>query len=196
MLTMPNKIFITFLLCSLSFFTLAKSPNWSYPEPYSNESGYLPNGNFYSLIEDEASVKVAFIVGINDTPSSWITNCFKKEEKGILVPACLVQRYIPGEEEDSLKVLIYQNKHVVVFPSMNAVEVNYKVDKNPIVTLDRSYLVSPTVQKKILDNLLGAKKVTYSYKIDKNGKYQTKEAGLAGFKENIEFAKKFVHHNY
>lgn len=174
--------------------TLAQDTKWLYPQPYSIGFNLLTGEKFYNI--SETNKDVIFTVGIKGIPSRWLTKCYQKEDKGILVPTCMVQNISTNTDEKSIVVLINKDKNTVIFGPIVVVEVNYKVDKNPIISLDKYYLVTPSIQNKILKNLLVGDNVIYSYKIEKSKNYQTNKVALTGFKENIEFATKFVQFNY
>lgn len=192
---MLSKIATAFILLSLiSPLTLAQDTKWLYPQPYSTGFNLLIGEKFYNI--SETNKEVIFTVGIKDIPSRWLTKCYQKEDKGILVPTCMVQNISTNTDKKSIVVLIDKDKNTVIFEPIVVVEVNYKVDKNPIISLDKYYFLTPLIQNKILKDLLVGDNVIYSYKTEKSKNYQTNKVALTGFKENMEFAKKFVQFNY
>lgn len=193
---MLSRITAAFILLYLiSPLTLAQDTKWLYPEPYSKGFHILNDEIFYNL--KESNQDATFIIGINGVASKWLTKCYQEKEKGILVPQCMVQNIDTAkEDEKSIVVLVSKDKSTVVFRPIVVVEINYKVDKNQIITLDKYYLMTPSIQRKILKDLLVSNDVIYSYKVEKSKNYRTNKVDLTGFKENIEFANRFVDLNY
>lgn len=181
-------------LSTISFFTLAESGNWIYPEPYSKEYGSLTNDDFFSISKTNDN-KIIYILGKNKIKYPWITICFKGSIKGIPDTMCSIREFERDKEDDQIIVTITRDNKLVGFIPDNLVEINYKVDKKPIISLNGDNYFTSLNQKRILNNLINSSNLTYSYKQNKNSTYTTREVSLLGLKKHIEFAEKIIQSN-
>lgn len=182
------------LLSTISFFTLAESKDWIYPEPYSKKYGSLANEDFFSISKTNDN-KIVYMLGKNKVQYPWITICFKASFKGIPDTICSIRELDSNKEDDQIVLSITKDKKLVGFIPDDFIEINYKVDKKPIVSLNGNNYFTSFNQKRILDSLTTSSNLTYSYKKNKNSTYTTREINLLGLKSHIDFAEKFVQSN-
>lgn len=198
------KILIAFV-CSISpLIVYAEPTEWTIPESYTDGKGFLPDGSFYTLNNDEKG-SLNFLIGFptkdkeDVTVSKWLTKCFKSELKGIPTTACLVQYIDLDKHQRPFSILINKNITTMIFnPEFptETTEINYKIDKNPIFSLTApSYLLNMQAQMKLLSSLLIGEKFIFSYKTKTNNKYRYVNIDLLGLRDSVNFAKKFVNVN-
>lgn len=185
-----KKYILIFTLILSGSSAIAK--NWSYPEPYTEPYGLLPNKSFYLITETEDAVD--FLISFGDDDPYWSTRCTKGLKKGIPTTNCLVQPLKTSNTQDNNLVISFVDsaQPKVIFLPFKIVEVNYKLDSNPIIQLNKYYLFDFKTQQRLLNTVMQAKKLTYSYKVNENSKYVTVHSSLLGLKENLDFAKKFI----
>jgi len=191
---LTKQVISVFFLSTISFFTLAESEKWIYPEPYSKEYGFLTNEDFFSISKTNDN-KVTYILTKNKIPYQWMTICFKGTIKGIPDTMCAIREMESNKEDDQIVITITRDKKLVGFIPDNFIEINYKVDKNPIITLNEDNYFTPLNQKIILSNLIKSSNLTYSYKQKISSTYTTRKVNLLGLKNHIEFAEKFIQSN-
>lgn len=198
------KILIAFT-CSISSLIVYAEPNQlTIPKSYIDGKGLLPNGNFY-MLKNDGKGSITFLLGFIPTEdkeftvSNWVTKCFKSEFKGIPTTACLVQYIDLDKHQKPFSILIDKNITTILFnPDFptETTEVNYKVDKNPIVSLTApSYVLNMQAQMKLLSSLLIGEKFIFSYKTKTNNNYKHVNIDLLGLRDNVNFATKIINVN-
>lgn len=192
------KFFDTVLILSGLMITssaLAKN-QWVIPYPYQEEMVILDDKHVHFLETEGDDIIYIYAtkqqMESNET-SLWMTKCFRDTEKGIPITSCLIQ--FPWSS--SISILVNPHKTQVIFSPLKSKEVNYRVDKKAIKSLNNSYnnsyLLNKNLQSKILQDLLNGKKIIYSYKLDTE--YKTIELPIENLKNHYEFSKAFIKAN-
>lgn len=192
--------FSLIMLFSLSCVTNADEHNWitlnnkiSKGNQPMEETYY--KGQIYHNITYNKNDVIIFL-GSLDKPFSWLTKCFKSYQKGISEVICLTQNFDKSKaDENQIQIAIHQNKNLIMFKPLNAIEINYKVDSKPITTIKRDYISNRYTQYSILQDLLGSEKLIYSFKEHKNGKYSSRTYNIEGLEEHINISKQIIEKN-
>lgn len=191
---MLKKNIVSLSLLSLSSIALAQSPEWVLPQNYTKDFGNTPNGYFYSIEYEKDAV--IFVIALQKKPFPWITKCFRSKPKGILETKCHIMPFdINQKDQNGMSILIDQTRSIVIFKPMDSIQVNYKIDSQPIISTKNDYILNTYKQNQLLDALLRGSKITYSFKKTNNSSFSSKTHDLSGIGYHVDFSNEFVRLN-
>lgn len=191
---MYKNFCLAFSLLSISPVAFSQSNEWIFPKGYSDDSGITATGYFYVIQHDKNAIY--FTIALEKQIFPWITMCSKTKPKGILETRCTIMPADPNQkDENNMSIFFDQTRPIIVFNPIKSVQVNYKIDSQPIVSLENNYFLNVREQRSLLGDLERGLKITYAFKETDKSSFKTKTHDLSGVGYHIDFSKEFVRLN-
>lgn len=181
-------------LLLLSSTTFSQSNEWVLPKTYSDEVGITATGYTYVIQFDQNAIH--FSIALKDKLFPWLTTCSRTKAKGIPETTCSIVPADPNlKDNNRMSIFFDQTRPMVVFKPVKSVQVNYKIDSQPIVSLKDNYFLNVREQRILLGELERGSKITYAFKETDKSSFKTKTHDLSGIGYHIDFAKEVLRLN-
>jgi hypothetical protein len=193
-ISMLKQNILALSLLSISSAAFSQSTEWILPKVYSDGSGVTANGYTYVIQYDKNAIY--FSIALKEQLFPWITKCARTQPKGILETRCTILPADPNQkDENNISIFFDQTRPIIIFKPVKSVQVNYKIDSQPIVSLRDNYFLNVREQRSLLGDLERGSKITYAFKETDKSSFKTKTHDLSGVGYHIDFSKEFVRLN-
>lgn len=187
-----NILALSLLFISSAAFS--QSNEWILPKAYSDEVGITATGYTYVIQSDKNAIY--FSIALQGKLFPWITMCSRTKTKGIPEATCTTLPADPNQKDDNrMSIFFDQIRPIIIFKPVESVQVNYKIDSQPIVSLRNNYFLNVREQRSLLGDLERGSKITYAFKETDKSSFKTKTHDLSGIGYHIDFSKEFLRLN-